>query len=407
MRTIGLGGSTIQEELDKFTNKAADITPIQKPEYEARIAKACELMKAEGLNAVYLNAGTNLHYFTGTKWGASERMVGAILTQSGKLTYIAPTFELGTINDMMLIEAPVRGWEEDESPYQLALDILAEEGIADGKIGLDESSAFFITDGLAQINKTYTFVNAKSITAGCRMYKSEAEISIMKALMDITMDVHKAVARILKPGIAAQEVIDFIEEAHIRSGIPTGSYFCIVLFGLDSSFPHGVKAPKNLEDNEIVLVDTGCQLHGYISDITRTYVYGEISDEHRRIWNLEKSTQLAAFEAAKLGDPCANVDLASRKNLEASGLGPDYKLPGLPHRTGHGIGMDIHEWPYMVRSEQTPMAPGMCFSIEPMIVVPDEFGVRLEDHVYMTEEGPKWFTEPAHSIEDPFNTQGN
>jgi len=224
----------------------------------------------------------------------------------------------------------------------------------------------------------------------------------MQHAMDITMEVQKASARILRPGISAKEVVDFINEAHKRYGITSGSYFCIVLFGVDSSFPHGVVAPKDLEEGEVVLIDTGCVLHDYISDITRTYVYGEANELQKRIWSIEKETQQAAFDAAQIGNSCAFVDKASRIVLESHGLGPDYKLPGLPHRTGHGIGLDIHEYPYIVRNDETILAPGMCFSNEPMICVPNAFGIRHEDHIYMTKDGPKWFTNPAHSIGDPF-----
>ena len=402
MNTLGIGGSTIEKELNAIQPKAHLAKPIQKEEFEARIKKACDFMKAQNIPAVYLHAGTNLYYFTGTRWSSSERMVGALLFPNGEVHYIGPRFEEGTILDFMLIEGPVHCWEEHESPYALFVDILKQKNIPNGTIAMDEATPFFIINGIQKVQSSYELIDAKSVTAGCRMIKSKAEIAIMQIAMDITMEVQKATARILKPGISTKEVTDFIHEAHKRYGIESGSYFCIVLFGVDSSFPHGVKTPKNLEENEIVLVDTGCVLHDYISDITRTYVYGEISDLHRKIWNLEKDTQYAAFEAAQLGKPCSVIDSASRKTLEANGLGPDYKLPGLPHRTGHGIGLDIHEWPYIARHEKAILTPGMCFSNEPMICVPNEFGIRLEDHIYMTEEGPKWFTEPAHSIDDPF-----
>ncbi|MFT5779182.1 MAG: Xaa-Pro dipeptidase [Crocinitomicaceae bacterium] len=402
MSTYGIGGSTIEAELAAIKPLAALAQPIRKEEFEARIAKACSLMKEQEVDAMYLHAGTNLYYFTGTKWNASERMVGAILFASGELYYIAPEFEKGTILDFMLIKANVCCWEEHESPYQLLVDILIENGLTEGSLAIDEATPFFASDGIAKVAFKYTISNAKPITAGCRMLKSDDEIAIIQVAMNITLEVHKAAARILHPGISAQTVREFIHEAHIRYGIPTGSYFCIVLFGVDSSFPHGVKSPKNLDENEVVLIDTGCMLHSYISDITRTYVYGEINDLQRKIWNLEKETQEAAFNAAQLGNSCGSVDDAARKTLENHGLGPDYKLPGLPHRTGHGLGLDIHEWPYIVRNDSTILAPGICFSNEPMICVPNEFGIRLEDHIYMTKDGPKWFTQPAHTIEDPF-----
>lgn len=402
MDTLGIGGSSIEQELEKIKPVAHLVKPIQKEEFQQRIEKASTLMKAQNIAAVYLHAGTNLFYFTGTKWNGSERMVGALVLPNKEVHYIAPQFEEGTILDFMGVKGEVHCWEEHESPYELFVTLLEEKNIKTGVIGIDESTPFFITNGISEYASAYQLINAKEITAGCRMIKSDTEIAIMQAAMDITMEVQKAAARIMRVGISSKEVVDFIHQAHIKYGIPSGSYFCIVLFGVDSSFPHGVKTPKNLEKNEIVLVDTGCVLHDYISDITRTYVYGEINEEQRNIWNLEKETQQAAFNAAQLGSTCASIDIASRKVLEANGLGPDYKLPGLPHRTGHGIGLDIHEWPYIVRNDKTILTSGMCFSNEPMICVPNKFGIRLEDHIYMTENGPKWFTEPAYTIEDPF-----
>lgn len=404
MKTIGIGGSTIEAELNAIIPKAHLVNPLQKSEFRARIAKACELMQEQKVEVMYMHAGTNLYYFTGMKWSLSERMVGALLFADGSLHYIAPTFEKGTILDFMVIEGPVHCWAEHENPYHLFAEICSEKGLDNGIVFMDESTPFFITNGITKEHSKYQLVNAKPVTAGCRMIKSEAEIAIIQHVMNITLEVQKAAARILYDGISAKEVTDFIHEAHKRYGIASGSYFCIVLFGVDSSFPHGVKTPKNLEENEVVLIDTGCQLHGYISDITRTYVFGAISEAQRRIWTIEKETQLAAFNAAQLGKPLSSVDDASRVVLETHGLGPDYDLPGLPHRTGHGIGLDIHEWPYVVRNETTVLKPGMCFSIEPMICVPDQFGMRHEDHVYMTEQGPQWFTQPMLSIEDPFGS---
>ncbi|HEU4775227.1 MAG TPA: Xaa-Pro peptidase family protein [Telluria sp.] len=402
----GIGGKTMDEALAALSDMTGGMVAISKEEHLQRIARAQAFMQAEGIAAVYLNAGTNMTYFTGTKWYASERMVGAILPARGALAYIAPAFEESTIRDFMLVEGAVHCWEEHESPYQLFIDVLAQIGIAPDaakppRIGICESAAFFIADGIRPLAAGYALENAKSVTAHCRTRKSQAEIALMQRVKDMTLEVHKAAASILVEGITTVEVAEFIARAHRKVGAP-GSYFCIVLFGEATAYPHGVSYVQTLKRGDVVLIDTGCQVKGYISDITRTYVFGEITERQRFVWNAEKAAQLAAFNAAQLGVPCREVDAAARASLEANGFGPGYKLPGLPHRTGHGIGMDIHEWPYLVGSDSTPLDVGMCFSNEPMICIPGEFGVRHEDHFYMTEAGPKWFTEPAHSIDDPF-----
>ncbi len=406
MTGIGIGGKTMDQALAALSDMSGDMGAISRIEHLARIERAQGFMRDNGIAAVYLNAGTNMSYFTGTKWYASERMVGAILPARGALEYIAPAFEESTIRDFMLVEGAVNCWEEHESPYRLFIDVLARMGIAPDsaappRIGICESAAFFIADGIAPLAAGYALENAKPVTAHCRARKSSAEIALMQRVKDMTLEVHKAAASILHEGITTVEVADFIAQAHRKVGAP-GSYFCIVLFGEATAYPHGVSYVQTLKPGDVVLIDTGCQIKGYISDITRTYVFGEITERQRFVWNAEKAAQQAAFAAAQLGVPCSAVDAAARVSLETNGFGPGYKLPGLPHRTGHGIGMDIHEWPYLVGGDNTPLDVGMCFSNEPMICIPGEFGVRHEDHFYMTETGPKWFTEPAHTIDDPF-----
>lgn len=399
----GIGISTKKEQFDRLSLMNPNVKEIQSKEYHERVQKARALMASNQLEAIYVHAGTNLYYFTGMKWNPSERMVGAIITAAGEIHFIAPKFEEGTIQKFLVIPGEIHCWEEHQSPYSLFFDVLANKGISSGQIGLDESTPFFISNGLSSLNRSFSIIDAKVVTAGCRMYKSQAEIDIIKEAMDLTLEVQKAAGSILHAGITAEEVVDFIHECHIACGIPSGSYFCIVLFGVDSSFPHGVKHPKALEEGEIVLIDTGAKLHGYISDITRTYVYGSPTEEQRKIWNIEKMTQQAAFDAALIGQPCSDIDDAARASLVQHGLGPDYTLPGTPHRTGHGIGLDIHEWPYIVKGNDTILSEGMTFSNEPMICVPDKFGIRLEDHIYMDGNGPNWFTQPSESIDNPFN----
>ena len=400
--TIGVGGSTAEIELNKLVNMTQNVQAISQAEFNQRIAKAQAIMVENDIAATYVNAGTNLAYFTGTRWYASERMVGAIIPQEGKITYISPFFEVSTLSQYMTIKGDIKGWQEHESPYQLFKEALNDYGIHSGTVAIDESTAFFVADGIKNAAPEFELIDAKAITAGCRAIKSDAEIALLQQAKDMTLEVHKAVARILRVGISTQEVTNFIDQAHRIVGAPAGSYFCIVLFGEDSSYPHGVKSPKVLEENDIVLIDTGCQVEGYNSDITRTYVFGEPNQRQRDMWLVEKLAQKAAFDAADIGVPCGDVDVAARDYLASQNMGPDYETPGCPHRTGHGIGLDIHEWPYLVRSDRTPLAKGMCFSNEPMLVLPNEFGVRLEDHFYMTDSGAKWFTEPSYSIDDPF-----
>jgi|SRR5690554_5082381 len=396
-RAYGIGGSTPEIELSKLKEPTSKPAPISDEEFMDRIEKACASLKEKGLDALYINAGTNLYYFTNTKWNPSERLVGALLFNDGSLKYIVPEFEIGTFNDFIGIEGEIIPWKEHESPVQ-KIAALVNEGT---RLAVDDSMRFTMVSRF-QENKKFQISSAEELIRDLRMLKSEAEIAHIQYPMNLTMEVHKAAARILRPGITPAEVEGFIHKAHQKLGIAGGSYFCIVLFGKDSSFPHGVRSPKPLEENDIVLVDTGTQYNGYISDITRTYIYGDATEKEREIWSKEKSAQLAAFAAAQLGKPCGNIDDQVRVQLEKDGLGPDYGLPGLPHRTGHGIGLEIHEHPYILKGNNIKLQTGMTFSIEPMIVVPEEFGIRLEDHIYMSKEEPKWFTKPAHSIENPF-----
>ena len=400
--TTGIGSKTAQEALDSLVDMTSDMSPIQASEYQARIVKAQTYMQANDIGALYLNAGTNLSYFTGMQWYASERLVGAILPAEGDVVYIAPTFEIDSLNERKVMPGDIVGWQEHESPYALFASLLERVNKAGGKkVAIDEATAFFMVDGFNKAVSNAAFINGSEVTAHCRMHKSPAEIALIQRAMDMTLAVHEATASMLHKGVTTTEVEAFINRAHQKVG-SSGSFFCIVLFGKATSYPHGVKDPQVLKDNDMVLIDTGCRLHGYLSDITRTYCFGQATEKQTAMWESEKRAQIAAFEAAEIGASCGDVDAAAHRSLENDGLGPDYQLPGLPHRTGHGIGMDIHEWPYLVKDNPQKLAKGMCFSNEPMIVVPGEFGVRLEDHFYMTDAGPRWFTQPSKAIDDPF-----
>ncbi|MCJ1884895.1 Xaa-Pro peptidase family protein [Pseudomonas sp. LA21] len=403
--TLGVGGVSSEQALARLPVMTAGAAPITLEEYRQRIERLQQLMRAQGMAAVFVDAGSSLFYFTGLKWNPSERMVGALVPARGEVHYIAPAFEEGTVLDLQVLPGSISVWAEHESPFTLLIGMLAEIEVGAGaRVGLSHSLPFGMYERLRQVAGAVQLVDAGALVEQCRRCKSPAELALMQRAKDMTLEVHKAAASILREGITTLEVTRFIEAAHRKVGAP-GSTFCIVLFGEDSAFPHGVRQPRPLRDGDMVLIDTGCQLYGYNSDITRSYVFGTPSARQRELWNLEKAAQQAAFDAAVLGSPCELVDAAARRCLEAGGLGPDYALPGLPHRTGHGIGLDIHEGPYLVRGDSTPLDVGMCFSNEPMICVPGEFGIRLEDHFYMTAEGPRWFTRPSHSVDDPFGLE--
>lgn len=399
----GVGGVTAEQALAKLSDMTADAKPIALAEYQQRIDKALNLMAEQQLDVMLLNAGTNLRYFTGVEWYASERLVAALLFADGTLLYVIPHFEIGSIAPLMLIKGELLSWQEHDDPYALCVAQIKQRVGEQAKLALDESAQFFIADGLLQHFPALRISNARHVTAPCRMHKSANELALMQTAMDMTLAVHKAAASMLYPGISTREVTEFIHLAHKKVGAASGSYFCIVLFGEDTAYPHGVANPKTLSDNDMVLIDTGCRVHGYLSDITRSYVFGQANERQRTVWQHEKNAQQAALAAAKNGIACQQVDRAARAYLQQQGYGPGYHLPGLPHRTGHGIGLDIHEWPYLVEGNSTELATGMCFSNEPMLVLPGEFGVRLEDHFYMTADGPRWFTEPAVDIEQPFS----
>jgi Xaa-Pro dipeptidase len=398
--TIGVGGSDAGTELAKLKSVRDTVRPIEVAERRSRTGKAQQLMREQNIGALWLDASTSLRYFTGLRLHRSERLHGAVLPAEGELVYISPAFEEAKLRASLVLGDQIRTWEEHEDPTRLVMDTIRAS--SDGTIALDETTPFFTFDGLRKADPDATFVDGSCITAGCRMFKSENEIALMQVAMSLTLEVHEATARILREGITTTEVAEFIAEAHTRMGVDGPMSFIIVLFGEPTAYPHGVPYPQTLAKSDMVLIDVGATIDGYQSDITRSYVFGEPSERHREIWNLEKAAQAAAFEAAQVGVPCGRVDDAARAVIEAAGLGPDYAVPGLPHRTGHGIGLDGHEWSYLVKGNETPLAPGMCFSNEPMICIYGEFGVRLEDHFYMTADGPRWFTEPSHSIDDPF-----
>ncbi len=399
----GVGGSTAEKERLKLTSNRDQATPIGIEEHLLRINKIRGLMVERGIEAVYLDATTSLRYFTGLYCYPSERLHGAIIS-ADELFYVCPAFEEEKTKAGMIVEGDFVLWQEHENPAAAVADcVLKISSINNPTLAIDDQTPFFTVDGLQKASTKIKVINGGSLIAECRRIKSENELTLLKQAKAITLNVHQAVARILQEGIDTREVQDFLDDAHIASGMDGRSTFKIVLFGEPTAYPHGVPYPQALKEGDMVLIDTGATLHGYHSDITRSYVFGEPTNRQREIWELEQAAQLAAFNAVQIGAPCSAPDAAARQVIEAGGLGPGYKVPGLPHRTGHGVGMDVHEHPYIVQGNDLPLAPGMCFSIEPMICSYGEFGVRLEDHAYISEQGPRWFTEPSGSMDKPFN----
>jgi Xaa-Pro dipeptidase len=398
--TIGVGGSSFEAELAKLKPMADGIEPIAVAEFRQRIAKAQTLMREQGLQALYLDTSTSLAYFTGIQLGPSERLHGAVIPVEGEIAYLSPAFEEPKTREYMKFGDDVRCWEEHEDPTELVVETIRSMGYESGQVALDPQTPFFIVDGLRKAGNRFAFTQGSAITATCRQLKSAAEIALIQRAMDITMEVHRAAARALQVGVTTAQVKEFLGQAHRKLGMTAS--FGAAQFGEATAYPHGVPYEQTLQDGDMVLIDMGTKVGGYCSDITRTLVFGEPTQRQREIWNLEKKAQLAGFAAAQRGAPCENVDFAARSVIEAAGYGPGYKVPGLPHRTGHGLGLDIHEEAYMVKGNKTPLQPGMCFSIEPMMCIYGEFGVRLEDIAYMTEDGARWFTQPAHTVDDPF-----
>lgn len=398
--TIGVGGSSFEAELAKLKPMTDGVEPIAVAEFRQRIAKAQTLMREQGLQALYLDTSTSLAYFTGIQLGPSERLHGAVIPVEGEIAYLSPAFEEPKTREYMKFGDDVRCWEEHEDPTALVIETIRSMGYESGQVALDPQTPFFIVDGLRKAGNRFAFTQGSAITATCRQLKSAAEIALIQRAMDITMEVHRAAARALQVGVTTAQVKEFLGQAHRKLGMTAS--FGAAQFGEATAYPHGVPYEQTLQDGDMVLIDMGTKVGGYCSDITRTYVFGEPTQRQREIWNLEKKAQLAGFAAAQPGAPCENVDVAARGVIEAAGYGPGYKVPGLPHRTGHGLGLDIHEEAYMVKGNKTPLQPGMCFSIEPMMCIYGEFGVRLEDIAYMTEDGARWFTQPAHTVDDPF-----
>ena len=375
--------------------------PIGTAERLRRLAKARALMARHGIGAIIVEAGPSLDYFTGVQWWRSERLTAAIIPARGDPIIVTPFFERPSVAESLSIPAEIRTWNEDEEPLRLVAGFLRERGVAGEPVGFEETDRYFILDRLRQQLPAVRVVSANPVVRGCRMIKSPAELALMQAANDIMLASLRYAGERARDGMTPADIDAMIAAAQKRLG---GSYDGgLVLIGEASAYPHGSHKPQIVRRGEIVLMDCTSSVHGYQADITRTFVFGaDPTPEQRKLWDQVHRGQQIAIAAAKPGVPAGRVDDAVRRVYESWGFGPGYQLPGLSHRTGHGIGMEVHEPIYLVHGETTPLAPGMCFSDEPGLYIPGKFGVRLEDCWHMTAGGPKFFTQPPPSIDRPF-----
>jgi Xaa-Pro dipeptidase len=377
------------------------VVPISVEERKARLEKARRLMTEQKIDALMLAGGTSMEYFTGMRWGNSERLLAVVIPAKGAPFLVTPKFEeeraleqahMGPLGK----EATVYAWEEHENPYEFFAKGLKDRGLSTATIGVEETVRFQFSDGAAHIPQVRT-TSGTPITGGCRIYKDAHELALMRHASAVTLKAYEAAYKSLKEGMTQDDFEDLVQLAHKRLGY-SGS--AGVQVGKYSALPHGSATPQTVQEGSILLIDGGCKVEGYSSDISRTFVLGKATQRMKDVFEIEFKAQSAALAAAKPGVPCEAVDAAARKVIVDAGFGPDYKF--FSHRVGHGMGMDGHEWPYLVRGNTLPLAPGMVFSDEPGIYIPGEFGIRLEDDMVITENGAELFTPQSESLEKPF-----
>ena len=394
--------SALPPALAALKSRRNEAEPISGSEREQRFAKARQLMQKQGIDAIALIGGTSLVYFTGIRWWNSERLFVCVIPAKGAPFYVCPSFEEERAREQMQ-QAPggkdskVYTWQEDDDPYARVKTGLADLGITSGKLGMEERVTFVFADGMRKANPSFEIVSATPITAGCRAVKSAAELKLMQLANDITLSVYEAAWKSITAGITNRQVSEWIAAAYERVGFP-GDASCQV--DAYSALPHGSIQPQTIREGSVILIDDGCTVQGYESDISRTFVLGKATDKMKHVFEVVHRAQAAALATARPGVACGAVDAAARKVIDDAGFGPDYAH--FTHRVGHGIGMDGHEWPYLVRGNTLPLEAGMTFSDEPGIYLRGEFGVRLEDDMHITEDGARLFTPQSPSIEEPF-----
>jgi Xaa-Pro dipeptidase len=402
--------AALPPSLAQLKSRKSEATPITRDERHERQERARALLTGNAIDAIVLMEGTSLRYFTGIRWWGGERAFALVLPAKGAAFYVCPAFEEGRAREQLANapdgeQADVRVWQEDENPYQRIAQGLKDRGIASGKIGIEETVRFVFADGIAkaltQTAPQTTITSATPVTAGCRMIKSAHEVALMRLAAQVTLAAYEAVYRALRPGMTQRNASDLIDAAYRQLGFPGDAS---VMVDEATAFPHGLAAPQVIREGSLVMIDDGCTVEGYQSDITRTFVLGKTSgqagDKMKRVFDIVLRAQSAALAAARPGAECGAVDAAARNVITDAGYGPDYKY--FTHRLGHGLGMDGHEWPYLVRGNATKLQANMTTSNEPGIYIRGEFGVRIEDDMHITENGAELFTPQTLSLEDPF-----
>ncbi|WP_312914418.1 Xaa-Pro peptidase family protein [Stenotrophomonas sp.] len=387
----------LPESMRSLTWVADQVVPIGNAERSARVAKAQRLMAEHGIDAIFIGAGSSLTYFTGMHWWDSERLTGVIIPRKGEPVYVTPEFERVRTLEQIKLGNDVRGWQEDEDPYALVARVLRDMGHATGTLGMEEAVPYFRAKGIADALPQARVVPAWPVVAGCRRVKSPAELALMKLANQTTLAVYEAVWKALKPGMTEQDISGLLAMAYARTGLKGDAS---VNVGKYTASPHGSDQPQHLVEGTPIIFDGGCRAGGYTSDITRTVVLGQPDDEIRKVFDIVLQAQTAALHTARPDVAMGEVDAAARKVISDAGYGPDYRY--FSHRLGHGIGIDMHEWDYLVRGNRHLLEAGMTFSDEPGIYIPDRFGVRLEDILYVTEDGAALMTPQSKSIDQPF-----
>ncbi len=388
-----------EPDLSALSDMTRGAVPIGAQERAARLIRAQALMKANGIGAILIEPGSSMIYFTGVRWGRSERLTAAILPVEGEPCIVTPFFEEPSVRETLAVPAEVRVWQEDQNPLAVVAGFLRDRKLAGRPVGIEETARFLAFDGLRKALPGVKLVSANPVVRGCRMVKTAPEIALMQLATDVTMAAYRWVHPRVEAGMTGAEIGALMSAATRKLG---GSpEFSMALIGEASAYPHGSNQVHRVADGQVVLMDCGCTVEGYQSDVSRSWVHGTASIEQRKVWDTVAKGQQVALAAARIGAPAGSIDDAVRRFYESQGYGPGYRLPGLSHRTGHGIGMDGHEPVNLVRGEATPLAPGMCFSDEPGLYLPGKFGIRIEDCFHMTEAGPVWFSTPPRSLEVP------